>query len=332
MSFTSTPNWVPSWRGTTLSPFYCEDSTDSIPVRVLDAVRIQDEQQVMLKMIVPSKKYDEGTEELELLQHFLTPPLRDHPSNHIVPYIDSFPIPTVETGQFLVMPLLGSYNDIPFYNIAEIHNLLQQSFDGLVFMHDNEIAHRDIASLNIMMDAHPLYDEPFHPFYQTHSLDARRLLAPKYRRSEKAIQYYFIDLGYAKWFRNRNSPRLATGRNAREIAPEQRGGSPYNPFIADVYQLGKMIEQDLVLNFACLNFLAPLVHDMTQRSPDDRPKLKDARTRMNTAFLGVSGWSYRWPIIPPNTTFNKQWKYVVAGLVAEVGFWMRRLLRLFRKK
>ncbi|CUA67659.1 hypothetical protein RSOLAG22IIIB_07506 [Rhizoctonia solani] len=239
------PDWVPSWKNTTIKPLKCEDSTDSIPVRVLDATRIENGEQVMIKMIVPTEE-GEGLDEYDLLKHYSTPTLRKHLSNHVVPCLDSFPIPGIDSGHFVVMPLLSQYLDIPFYNIAEVHELLQQLFDGLKFMHENNTAHRDIASPNVMMDARSLYDEPFHPYYQTLSIDAKRPIYPRYRRSDKNTRYYYIDLGYAKWFRDPSLPRLIVGMDAREPAPEQANGKPYNPFPADVYQLGAILRRDLI--------------------------------------------------------------------------------------
>lgn len=96
------------------------------------------------------------------------------------------------------------------------------------------------------MDARSLYDEPFHPYHQRLSLDIQRVVHPRYLRSEKGARYYFIDMGYAKWFRDPNSPRLVTGKQARERAPEQKRGQAYDPFLADIYQLGVMFRQSLI--------------------------------------------------------------------------------------
>lgn len=97
-----------------------------------------------------------------------------------------------------------------------------------------------------MMDSRPLYNEPFHPVFQHRSADGKRLVYPHYSRSQKNIRYYFIDLGYAKWFRDPNTPRTLAGGRARERAPEQKKGQPYDPFVGDVYQLGAMIRRDLI--------------------------------------------------------------------------------------
>lgn len=326
------PDWTPSWRNTTAKPLECEDSVDSIPVRVLDATRIQDQQQVMIKMVIPSGEEAEGKDELVLLQYFSTLPLRDDPSNHVVPYLDSFPIPGINSGHFVVMPLLSRYEDLPFHNLAEVHELLRQLFDGLSFMHRNNVAHRDIASPNVMMDARPLYKEPFHPFYQTHSLDTKRLIYPHYRRSEKNARYYYIDLGYAKWFRDPGTPRLVVGRDARETAPEQEEGNPYDPFLADIYQLGTMLHRDLIPKVPGLEFLLPLAQDMAKQNPSDRPTLENARSAMNTAFLGLSGWKYRWPIVPAHAESSDRWSYFFQGISAEFKYWIRSLLNFLLRR
>ncbi|CAE6485225.1 unnamed protein product [Rhizoctonia solani] len=296
------PNWTPSWLNTGLNPLHCEDSVDSIPIRVLDAIRIRDEQQVMIKIVIPTGK-GEGTDEYAALQHFSTPALRDDPSNHVVPLVDSFPIPGVPSGIFIVTPLLGAYDRPLFHNLAEVHDFLKQLFDGVCFMHTNNVAHCDIASANVLMDSRPLYNEPFHPFHQNQSIDVQRLIYPKYKRSQKGTRYYFIDLGYAKFFRDSSSPRVATGTTAREIAPEQSTYRLYDPFAVDVYQLGVMIRKDLIDNFDQLEFLLPLVDTMAQEDPNKRPKMSSVRVEMNAAFSRLSSWRYRWPLITEKDDF-----------------------------
>ena len=97
-----------------------------------------------------------------------------------------------------------------------------------------------------MIDLRPLYDEPFHPVHHTLSPDIQRRVFPQHRRSEKGVRYYYIDLGYAKWFQDPNAPRMIAGGAAREMAPEQLRDRLYDPFLSDVYQLGRAIHRDLI--------------------------------------------------------------------------------------
>ncbi|KAG8716783.1 hypothetical protein FRC08_008808 [Ceratobasidium sp. 394] len=240
------PDWVPSWKNTDANPDDCEDSANSLPVRILDATRVEDRMQVIIKILSPSSVDREGEEELQILQHFSSPPYSKNPANHVVPCLDSFPIPDLEGGTFVVMPLLSKYTNPPFSDLSEIYDFLMQVFEGLEFLHSNGVAHCDIAPANIMMDRHSLFDEPFHPYYQDFALDARRSVWPKYLRSQKPVRYYYIDFGYAKWFRDPAMPRTLVGTRAREVAPEQVSGNPYDPFKGDVYQLGAVLRRDLI--------------------------------------------------------------------------------------
>ncbi|KAF8668004.1 kinase domain protein [Rhizoctonia solani] len=122
------PDWVPSWKATGLRADYCEDSIDCMPLRVLDAIRVADESQVMIKVLVPKK--GEGENELPIVQLFSSASLKDDPANHVVPCLETFPIPGDEPGHFIVMPLLGQYDEIRFERIQEIHDLLKQLFEA----------------------------------------------------------------------------------------------------------------------------------------------------------------------------------------------------------
>ncbi|KAG8724770.1 hypothetical protein FRC09_014406 [Ceratobasidium sp. 395] len=322
------PDWVPSWKATGASPYDCEDSTNSLPVRVLDATRVDDNRQVVIKIISPSAVDREGEDELQILQTFSSPPYRDDSTNHTVPYLDSFPIPDDESGTFVVMPLLSAYASPPFYNLAELHDFLDQAFEGLEFLHKNDVAHCDIAPANIMVDKHPLYDEPFHPFHQKFSLDARRRIWPKYNRSQRPVRYYYIDFGYAKWFQNPTHARLVIGVHAREAAPEQQFG-PYNPFKADVYQLGALLRRDLIPNHESLSELLPLARDMTNSDPDKRPTLQSAHHTMNTHFVGLPGWRKRWPLISSKASFTTRYSLILWGIREEIILFLKRILGVF---
>ncbi|KAF8602471.1 kinase-like protein [Ceratobasidium sp. AG-I] len=322
------PNWVPSWKRTGEDPRNCEDGMSAFPLRVLDATRIQDQRQVIVKMVAPADDGREGAEELDILRHFSNEPFKTDPRNHVVPCLDSFPIPNVQGGVFYVMPLLSRYRDPAFYDLSEVHDFLDQIFEGLEFLHENDVAHCDIASPNIMMDGRSLYDEPFHPVHQEHSLDARRLIYPKYLRSQRPVRYHYIDFGYATWFRNATSHRMVTGSRARERAPEQIAGNPYDPFKADIYQLGAVIRRDIIPKYKPLAFLLPLAREMTSQDPSTRPTLSSAHRSMTAQFVGLGGFRNRWPIIPLDATFGSKCRYILAGVATEVVIFFTGILKL----
>ncbi|CAE6518132.1 unnamed protein product [Rhizoctonia solani] len=307
--------WTPSWKGTSLDPISCEDSGNALPVRTLDAIRLSDHLQVVIKMVVPSAEDREGEEELDILRHLSSEPYSAHPRNHTIKCLDSFSIPGVNGGAFYVMPLLRAYDDPPFHDLGEIHEFLVQIFEGLQFLHDNDIAHCDIASANIMMNGRVLYDEDFHPFHQDFSLDRKRQIQPRYLRSERPIRYYYIDFGYAKWFRDPNQPRVVHGSRARERAPEQLGGGAYDPFKADIYQLGSILRRDLIPRYSDLFFLLPIARAMTRHDPVERPKLEQAYQVMVAHFIGLPGWRTRWPILTRDAPPKRKYVvFVVDGL------------------
>ncbi|KAL5632843.1 hypothetical protein ACGC1H_005704 [Rhizoctonia solani] len=326
------PGWTPSWKSTSLDPISCEDSGNTLPVRTLDATRLSDRVQVMIKIVVPSDDDREGEEELQILQHLSSEPYSAHPRNHTVECLDSFSIPGVDGGAFYIMPLLRAYDDPPFHDLGEIHAFLVQVFEGLQFLHENDIAHCDIASANIMMNGRVLYDEPFHPFYQDFSLDRKRQIQARYLRSQRPIRYYYIDFGYAKWFRDPDQPRVAYGSRARERTPEQLGGGAYDPFKADIYQLGAILRRDLIPQYSDLHFLLPLAREMTRHDPAGRPKLEQAYRVMVSHFIRLPGWRIRWPILTRDAPRRRKYMTFVMGVSAEIVFLLRRLVNLLSRR
>ncbi|CAE6483119.1 unnamed protein product [Rhizoctonia solani] len=257
------PGWQPSWKSTGAKPYDCEDSYDSLPLRALDAVRVIDDLQVMIKMIIPYDDDQEGEDELKILEYLSSEQCAADPANHAVRCLESFPMPEVERGAFCVMPLLMVYNNPPFDSLGEIYDLLKQLFEGLQFLHKNNIAHCDISPPNIMMDGRLLYDQPFNANLQTLPSSYRKIALPKYQRSQRPVRYYYIDFGYAKWFQDPTQTHVVQGIHARERAPEQLEGL-YDPFKADIYQLGAIMRRDLIPVDMYFPPLPPTAHLATE--------------------------------------------------------------------
>jgi len=145
-------------------------------------------------------------------------------------------------------------------------------------MHDHCVAHRDLAKYNIMMDGTPLYPEGFHPSRPGRSRSGTRLINGRRRLHAPPVFYYLIDFGMSSKFEG-DEPRVAWGidgqdREAPELQEHRIG--PYDPFALDIFTLGNVYKKSFLHKYGNLNFLYPLVDQMTQLSPKDRPSISEA--------------------------------------------------------
>ena len=79
----------------------------------MDATRISDGKQVMLKML----PREEGPHELEISKLFSTEPLASDPRNHCVHLLDVIELPN--DPPIIVHPLLRPFSDPPFQTYGE---------------------------------------------------------------------------------------------------------------------------------------------------------------------------------------------------------------------
>jgi hypothetical protein len=82
----------------------------------MDATRIRDRKQVMLKKVLP----EEGPHELSIIRYFSSNELRDDSRNHCVPLLEL--IDTVDTKldkKLMVMPFLRPFNHPHFQTFGE---------------------------------------------------------------------------------------------------------------------------------------------------------------------------------------------------------------------
>jgi len=220
------------------------------------------------------KRIDANTPEVGIAQFLSSEELRSDPANHCVPVLDVIPDSHKPGKVLLVMPLFRPYNDPPFDKVGEIVDFLRQMLEGLEFMHRHHVAHRDGASLNVMMDPGEMFPEGFHP-RRIHShpteIDKTVTWIP---RSATSVKYYFIDFGISVRFDNMESRGLVRGRFGREkTTPELVAATDetlYDPFPVDIYVAGKLIETNIE-DVNGLKALDSLVARMIARDPKARP-------------------------------------------------------------
>ncbi|KAF9226739.1 hypothetical protein BS17DRAFT_776054 [Gyrodon lividus] len=265
------PNWEPSWRGEVnpLTILY-EDGIRQIKRDLLDA-KNREGQDVFIKrvnaLINPN--------EFEIAMHLGSPDSQKDELNHCVPVLDSFTDEQQPNYQYIVMPVLRPFNQPDFTSVKEVIDFVDQTLQGLVYMHNHHIAHRDCAAENILMDGSTLYRDGFHPMEPHRTRDGRESVKLSSHRSQSELKYYFIDFGLSTKF-DPGRPHLVTGTLGRVPLPERSDIIPYDPFKADVYILGSVFLKDIVQRFQGLDLLGTLVREMTAAKPEHRPTAREA--------------------------------------------------------
>jgi len=237
---------------------------------VLDAERISDGKAVLIK------RAPAISQEVDIGHFFSHESIRSDPENHCVPIFDTFPDPRTPDRVFIVMPLLREWNKPPFRTVGEILDAFGQILQGLVFMHRHNVAHRDAASPNWMMDASAMYPEGFHPYTQQYAKEgAVYNLAKALTRTQAPPKYYLIDFGISTRYTDTGSPILDVGMPGRSRAPELSATVPYDPFAVDVFAYGEVLLREIEA-FLGLDSLLPLARKMTSSNPSARPKAEQA--------------------------------------------------------
>ncbi|KAL4242881.1 hypothetical protein ABKN59_011627 [Abortiporus biennis] len=285
------PRWKPSF---TLDDdvYDFEDGAPIINDAVLDATRMSTNELVMLKRV--SQKVH--PHEVELTRYFSEEPLRSDPRNHCVHLLDVLDVPDHPDFKIMVFPLLRTYNNPKFETIGEALEFFRQVFEGLNFMHQCHVAHRDCGRLNIMMDPQPMFPKMYHPRYTNYSRDFKG--AAKYHsRTARPVRYYLIDLGLSRRYDPENtSPREPPILGGDKSVPEFKDGTePLDPFPTDVYYVGNVIRLDFMTVYVGLEFMNPLVDDMVQTDPLKRP----------TMDAVVSHFSEIYHNLPPSTLWSR---------------------------
>ncbi|KAI0800216.1 kinase-like domain-containing protein [Fomes fomentarius] len=257
------PDWQPSWIGTNLAPMFCEDSIISNEDGVIDARRAQDNALVVVKSV------RKGSEEIDIAQFFAS---SCEPDNHCISILDVIPDPLNPEWCFITMPFLRACNDPDFEHIGEVVDFVDQTLEGLAFMHRHRVAHRDISVPNIMMDARPLYPDGYHPVHQNYTRDALYRVSPL-SRLQNPVRYYFIDFGLSTRFPP-DASSYVVGEIGRDTdVPELSDHVPYDAFKVDIFSMGNVYHKEFEQKFKDTEFLVPLIDTMKHEAPSMRPSI-----------------------------------------------------------
>ncbi|RDB25039.1 hypothetical protein Hypma_007481 [Hypsizygus marmoreus] len=293
------PGWVASWLNSPRKSYIsAEDGAPAINLfQIVDATRA-DGTVVALKQIEHSVHPNEAA----IGQLFSSEPLSSDPRNHCIPILDVLHVPDDE-NTILVMPLLYENEIPPFETIGEVVEFFHQIFEGLQFMHENYVSHRDCKYDNIMADIVPLYKSRPHPWRPWKTYDYSRNVKKRSSRTRTPIKYYLVDFGLSKIYKPEDAPYLEPpGWGGDKTVPEFQtpDRTPCDPFPVDVYCLGNAIrenfldgEDEMVKPKKGFEFMRKLIDDMVTKDPKQRPTMNEVVARFDTIVEGLSSWKLR---------------------------------------
>ncbi|RDB25453.1 hypothetical protein Hypma_007491 [Hypsizygus marmoreus] len=294
------PDWVASWLSSPdKSWLSCEDGVASVNFNhVVDATRA-DGTHVALKRLNISVHPDEAA----IGQLFSSEPLASHPRNHCIPMLEVLHVPDDDQTIILAMPLLYPNELPPFETIGEVVDFFRQIIEGLSFMHENHVAHRDCKYNNIMADITPLYDSPPHPWHTWRTYDYSRDVKQRSSRTRTPIKYYLADFGLSQLYKPEDAPHLELpGWGGDKTVPEFQTSddTPCDPFPVDVYCLGNLIRENFLdgeeggaTAKKGFEFMRELVNDMVNNDPKLRPTMDQVESRFDDIVKGLSVWKLR---------------------------------------
>ncbi|KAJ3826933.1 kinase-like domain-containing protein [Lentinula raphanica] len=173
---------------------------------------------------------------------------------------------------FGVFPLVGTtFIGTWFVNIAHALEMMSQIMEGIAFLHDHLVAHRDLFFGNFLSSRrHGRWD-------------------PARKNDFLRPRYYIIDFEMAVQFSPDSDPatRMVTGPPLpwdiyrRPAPPEMKSDLPYCPFKADVWQVGKTFIALLLHIEHDIPDIIRLLRRMCDDNAEDRPSAREAVDQLN---------------------------------------------------
>ncbi|KAF5336853.1 hypothetical protein D9611_003035 [Ephemerocybe angulata] len=329
-------DWEPSWAGTNWNPYDCEDAQKSWFNTVNFAIRVETGRFVTLKQVDRVKHPDEAPLMLYLMEEDL---LKD-PNNHVVPLINVLQHPEDPNTCFLVLPLLRDFDDPEFQTMGEAIDFISQFFTGVQFLHQHGVSHGDLSINNILMDAHGMFPDDFHPCYPIMKADWSGRAKPGKTRTEKPPKYYLIDYGQSERFYEDETP-VTEHIGTDDTVPEYEDESQVtNPFFVDVYCAGNMIKYEFLdgdpqrigrTGYHGFEFLRSLIDDMTRQNSTERPTMPEVVKRFDEAVKTLSTATLRSRCIKKRgatAQYDEPWPLLV---VASVHHWYKKITYIVRR-
>ncbi|KAA1473369.1 hypothetical protein DENSPDRAFT_802484 [Dentipellis sp. KUC8613] len=304
------PDWTPPWRGTEQDPDKFEEGQDNNYYAIMDAVRVSDGAVVTLKQVDMSTQRT-SIAEVKINEYLSSGPRASDSRNHSAQVSQVLQVPDEPHMKILVMPFLRPFHDPRFQTFGEAVAFFTQLFEGLQFLHEHNIAHRDCTRNNIMMDATRLYPDLWHPS-NIHKRRDWKGKAKHYTRTECPVKYYFIDYGLSEQYNRETAstwpPLELPVHGGDKSAPENQEknyNTPCNPFATDIYYIGNLVRENFIQKYHGFNFMKGLIADMVQDDPSKRPKIDEVVARFAKIRKSLYPWQLR-----ARPIRKKEWKVV----------------------
>ncbi|KAG5730700.1 hypothetical protein E4T56_gene4058 [Termitomyces sp. T112] len=281
------PNRVPSWKkkkNASESSIHFEDGQYNRHGQVLDATRNDGTLVVLKDVSIDTKEH-----EIWIGTKFSSGALATHPKNHCVPFLEVIDPQEGSRIAFIVMPYLLETNYPSFQTIGEVVDYFRQIFEGLQFMHENNVVHGDCKTDNFLAGTVSLFNVPPHPAQRFMRLDYRGPVSTSSSRTKKPVKYYLIDFDLSGVYRPEDLPYLRQPPwGGDKSVPEffLPNAPPCDPFAVDVYCIGNCIREDYLDGREILekakkgfDFMRGLINDMTNSDPRKRPSMSDVVSR-----------------------------------------------------
>ncbi|KAJ7450715.1 kinase-like domain-containing protein, partial [Mycena galericulata] len=251
---------------------------------IMDAQRVSDGKKVMFKRV----SIQDHPDEVRIARLFSSPPHAGNPRNHCIPILEVLQDPLEDDKQILVMPLLITFSRPRFDTVGEVVNCFQQIFEGIQYMHENFVAHRDCGINNILQDPMRLFPDGFYPMRPWWDFAAGNF-AHTITRTECWPRYYIIDFGLSRQYDPADGLPFEDVIRGGDKSPPEHKFVACNPFPTDIYFLGNLLKEKILYS----RFLEPLVNDMIQPDPAQRPTIGQVNERFDELCRKLSSWHLR---------------------------------------
>ncbi|KAF5388308.1 hypothetical protein D9615_000851 [Tricholomella constricta] len=314
------PDWSPSWLTMDIDPAFCDDAIDTVLPMVLDAKRLKDQVSVCIKRINPRQI----TDEVKIARYMSSSMVNDE-ENHCVEILDSFRDPVIPNVEYIVMPPLRAYDNPEFGAVGEVVDFVTQLHEGMEFMHKRLVAHGDLTTQNIMMDARPILPSGWH-FVAHHCIpDGVTPISPL-ARIDYPVRYIIIDFDCSVRL-SPGQPHLIRRFGGRDgDPPEYKSREPYDPFKIDVFTLGNVFFKDFYQKYEGLDFLASVIDFMKTPNFRQRPDAEMAKKYWLNVRAHIDVGRARWRLQKRKETMGERVLYDTVAFAREGVHRMKRIL------